>query len=153
MLYHNLSVNDQGHLAIAGMDACELAATYGTPLYVLDEDLVRSKCRTYVQAMRACLPEGSMPLFASKALCFRGIYPVIDEEGMGADCFLIRKEQPDLLCAELDPRDLFGNVGYHRPCDMVFVNGQLTVKDGHLMKVDEERLYRQGKEEIERLLG
>ena len=72
---------------------------------------------------------------------------------MGADCFLIRKEQPDLLCAELDPRDLFGNVGYHRPCDMVFVNGQLTVKDGHLMKVDEERLYRQGKEEIERLLG
>ena len=85
MLYHNLSVNDHGHLAIAGMDACELAATYGTPLYVLDEDLVRFKCRTYVQAMRACLPEGSMPLFASKALCFRGIYPVIDEEGMGAD--------------------------------------------------------------------
>lgn len=85
MLYSNLSVNDAGHLAIAGVDACELAATYGTPLYVLDEDRVREKCRTYVEAMRAHLPEGSTPLFASKALCFKGIYPVIASEGLGAD--------------------------------------------------------------------
>ncbi|MBR1830682.1 MAG: diaminopimelate decarboxylase [Atopobiaceae bacterium] len=85
MLYSNLSVNDQGHLSIAGIDACELAATYGTPLYVLDEDRVREKCRTYVNAMRASFPEGSMPLYAGKALCFKGIYPVIESEGMGAD--------------------------------------------------------------------
>ncbi len=85
MLYDNLSVNEAGHLTIAGVDACELAATYGTPLYVLDEDKVREKCRTYVEAMRAYLPEGSYPLFAGKALCFRGIYPVVESEGMGAD--------------------------------------------------------------------
>ena len=85
MLFSNLSVNAAGHLAIAGIDACELAATYGTPLYVLDEDVVRAKCRTYVEAMRTYLPEGSMPLYAGKALCFKGIYPVIESEGMGAD--------------------------------------------------------------------
>jgi diaminopimelate decarboxylase len=85
MLYDNLSINDAGHLAIAGIDACELAATYGTPLYVLDEDHVREKCRTYVQAMKRHFPAGSMPLFASKALCFRGMYPVVESEGMGAD--------------------------------------------------------------------
>ena len=85
MLYPNLSTNDQGHLTIGGIDACELAETYGTPLYVLDEDRVREKCRTYVEAMRTSFPEGSMPLFASKALCFKGIYPVIASEGMGAD--------------------------------------------------------------------
>ena len=85
MLYDNLSVNEAGHLAIAGVDACSLAEQFGTPLYVLDEDRVRAKCRTYVQAMAACLPAGSMPLYASKALCFRGIYPVMESEGMGVD--------------------------------------------------------------------
>lgn len=85
MLYDNLSINAAGHLAIAGIDACELAAEYGTPLYVLDEDRVREKCRTYVQAMRSCFPEGSLPLYAGKALCFRGIYPIVESEGMGAD--------------------------------------------------------------------
>ncbi len=85
MLYENLTVNDAGHLAIGGIDACELAATYGTPLYVLDADVVRAKCRTYVEAMRAYLPAGSMPLYAGKALCFRGIYPLVESEGMGAD--------------------------------------------------------------------
>ncbi len=73
-------------------------------------------------------------------------------EGMAADCFLIRKEQPDLLCGSLNPKDLFGNVGYHRPCDLVFVNGKLTVRDGHILGVDEDRLYREGRKEIERLL-
>ena len=85
MLYPYLTTNDKGHLCIAGIDACDLAATYGTPLYVLDEQRVREKCKAYVNAMRAYLPEGSRPLFASKALCFRGIYPVIESEGMGAD--------------------------------------------------------------------
>lgn len=85
MLYSNLSVNDAGHLTIAGLDACELSASYGTPLYVLDEDRMRQRCRTYVEAMRAYLPDGSHPLFASKTLCYRGIYPVVQDEGMGAD--------------------------------------------------------------------
>ncbi len=85
MLYSNLSVNSLGHLTIAGIDAVELAASYGTPLYVLDEDRMRSKCRTYVEAMRSYLPEGSKPLFASKTLCFKGIYPVVESEGMDAD--------------------------------------------------------------------
>ncbi len=85
MLYSNLSLNPQGHLAIAGIDTCELAAEFGTPLYVLDEDRVRDNCRTYVKAMQAHFPEGSMPLYAGKALCFRGIYPVIQSEGLGAD--------------------------------------------------------------------
>ncbi len=85
MLYDNLSVNSSGHLAIAGFDACDLAAEFGTPLYVLDEDRVRANCRVYADAMREHFPEGSMPLYASKALCFKGIYPVVADEGLGAD--------------------------------------------------------------------
>ncbi len=85
MLYDNLSVNDNGHLTIGGLDAVDLAAKYGTPLYVLDEDVIRSKCRTYVEAMHKYFGPDSAPLYASKALCFKGIYPVADSEGMCAD--------------------------------------------------------------------
>ena len=85
MLYNNLSVNESGHLTIGGLDATELAATYGTPLYVLDEDVVRSNCRTYVGAMHEHFGSDAAPLYASKALCFKGIYPVAESEGMCVD--------------------------------------------------------------------
>ena len=76
MLHTNLSVNEKGHLAIAGVDAVSLAEKYGTPLYVLDEDRVRANARIYVDSMRKYFGEGSRPLYASKALSFRGIYKI-----------------------------------------------------------------------------
>ena len=85
MLYDHLSVSPEGHLLIDGADTVSLAKEFGTPLYVLSEDRIRENCRKYTTAFRKYLPEGSMPLYAGKALCFRGIYPVIDSEGFGAD--------------------------------------------------------------------
>ena len=85
MLYDNLAVNEQGHLTVGGLDTVALAEEFGAPLYVLDEDKLRENCRTYVQALRENMPEGSYPLFAGKALCFKGLYLVLNEEGMGAD--------------------------------------------------------------------
>ena len=85
MLYDNLTINEKGHLAIGGLDAEMLAAEYGTPLYVLDEDVIRANCRTYVNAMHECFGPKSAPLYASKALCFKGIYPLVQEEGMCVD--------------------------------------------------------------------
>lgn len=74
-------------------------------------------------------------------------------EGYRADCFMIRKDRPELLCAALDPKTLFGHVGYHRPCDMVFVNGRLRVKDGEILGVDEHALWERSEKEIRRLLN
>ena len=85
MLYDNLSVNEKGHLAIGGIDAGDLASEFGTPLYVLDESVIRANCRTYVEAMHECFGPQSAPLYASKALCFRGIYPLVESEGLCVD--------------------------------------------------------------------
>ena len=85
MLHSNLDVNSSGRLSIGGIDAAELAKGFGTPLYVLDEDVIRRNCRTYVNAMHECFGEASAPLYASKALCFKGIYPVAESEGMCVD--------------------------------------------------------------------
>lgn len=85
MLYDYLTTNEKGHLVISGLDACELASEYGTPLYVLDEDVIRGNCRTYMDAIHECFGHDSAALFASKALCFKGIYPVVESEGMYVD--------------------------------------------------------------------
>jgi len=78
-------VNENGNLTIAGVDTVALAKEYGTPLMVLDEDKIRSVCRIYKKAMTENFGEDSLPLFASKALSFKGIYRIIAEEGLGSD--------------------------------------------------------------------
>ena len=85
MLYDNLGINEKGHLTIGGADTVDIAEEFGTALYVMDEDKLRRNVRTYVDAMNRYFAPGSSPLLASKALCFKGIYPVIDSEGMSAD--------------------------------------------------------------------
>ena len=41
----DLTVNEKNHLVIGKNDTVELAKEFGTPLYVLDEDLIRKNCR------------------------------------------------------------------------------------------------------------
>ena len=53
MIYKNLAVNQAGHLTFAGHDTTALAQQYGTPLMVMDEAVIRSRCREYKQAMEA----------------------------------------------------------------------------------------------------
>ncbi len=85
MLYANLGVNEKGHLTVAGRDTVCLAKTYGTVLMVMDEMVIRNRCRIYRRAMEKAFPKGSMPLFASKALSFKRIYEIMREESMGVD--------------------------------------------------------------------
>jgi len=43
----NSQVNEQGHLVIGGCDTVELAAEFGTPLYLFDESNLRSSCAEF----------------------------------------------------------------------------------------------------------
>lgn len=72
-------------MTIAGQEVTRLAAEYGTPLYLMDEQRIRSNCRMYLKAFRENFPEGSLPLYASKAASFKQIYRIMAEEGMGVD--------------------------------------------------------------------
>lgn len=85
MLHNNLNINEKGHLEFAGRDCVELAEKYHTPLYLMDEDKLRASCRQYVNAMKKYFDEYSVPLYASKALCFKDIYKIAAEEGMSVD--------------------------------------------------------------------
>ena len=77
MLSDNIGRTPEGVLTIAGQEVTRLAAEYGTPLYLMDEQRIRSNCRMYLKAFRENFPEGSLPLYASKAASFK--------QGMGVD--------------------------------------------------------------------
>ena len=85
MIYENLSISPEGHLVFAGYDALTLAAEFGTALFVMDENRIRQRCREYQDAMRAYLPAGSRPLYASKAMSIKRMYEIMSEENMGVD--------------------------------------------------------------------
>ena len=80
MICENITVAENGHLKFAGQDVTELAAQYGTPLYLMDEDLIRANCRTYQQAFRKHFGDKARPLYASKANSFKRIYEIMHEE-------------------------------------------------------------------------
>ena len=81
----NLSINSEKHLVIGQHDTVELAKKFGTPLYVLDEDLMRDNCRAYKNAIDTYYDGHGLVLFASKALCTMYTGRLVAEEGLGAD--------------------------------------------------------------------
>ena len=83
MLSNNISYNEKGELLFAGQSVAALAETYGTPLYLMDENRIRENCRTYLRAFGDHLP--GKPSSASKAASFLRIYQIMAEEGMDAD--------------------------------------------------------------------
>ncbi len=85
MICDNLSVGRNGHLYFAGHDTVDLAKKYGTPVYLMDEDKIREKCRIYKNALQKYFGEKAVPLYASKANCFKRLYEIMTEEGMGID--------------------------------------------------------------------
>ena len=85
MLYKHLSVDSLGHLIFSGYDTTQLVKEYGTPLMLMDEALVRDRCREYQNAMKQYLPAGSRPLYASKALSIKRMYELMAQENMGID--------------------------------------------------------------------
>lgn len=85
MLHKNLGISENNHLTIAGFDAAELAASYGTPLYVLDTDKVFENCLMFKKLVEKYFGQGSMPLYASKALSCKEMYRIAHKAGIGAD--------------------------------------------------------------------
>ena len=79
-----MKVNEQGHLEIGGCDTIKLAKRFGTPLYVMDENEIRRRCREYKQAFQQRYPNAEV-LYACKAFTSLAMCQLIEQEGMGLD--------------------------------------------------------------------
>ena len=62
ILHSHFDVNEKGHLTIGGADAIDLAAEFGTPAYIIDENVIRENCRTYKRAAEEYFGDDALPL-------------------------------------------------------------------------------------------
>lgn len=77
-------VDPRGHLWVGGCDTVDLAARFGTPLYVYDEGLLRERCRLYVRAFSGFAP-GVTVAYAGKASLTLAIAAIVAQEGLHLD--------------------------------------------------------------------
>lgn len=84
MLHGTMKINPKGHLEIGGCDTVTLAKKFGTPLYVIDEELLRQNCRAFYNGFKKDYP-GNEVIYASKAFMTMAICKIIDEENLGLD--------------------------------------------------------------------
>jgi diaminopimelate decarboxylase len=66
--------------SLGGVDVADLAATWGTPLYVLDAAELLGRMRAYRHAF-----DGWTVAYASKALCVAGVLQLAVAEGLSVD--------------------------------------------------------------------
>lgn len=79
LLPDNASIGPGGQLLIAGCDTLELAAKFGTPLFVYDEAHLRGRCREAVAAF------GEGVEYATKAFLCKEMARLAHSEGMTLD--------------------------------------------------------------------
>ena len=77
----NVTRRDDGVVTIAGVALTDLAAEYGTPLFVIDEADFRGRCRD----MAAAFGGGANVRYAAKAFLCSEIANWVDEEGLSLD--------------------------------------------------------------------
>ena len=72
------------HLTWGNIDCVELARTYGTPLYVMDEAMIRSRCAEIRESFLEKWPD-TTACYASKAFLTTTMAKIIEQEGLGLD--------------------------------------------------------------------
>jgi diaminopimelate decarboxylase len=116
-------VGPNGNLWVDGCDVAELAAQFGTPLYIVSENQLRFTYRAFRDAFRAHYPDVEI-LFANKSNNGLAIRHIMNQEGAGGDCFGAQEMYLALL-AGTDPRTLVLNGSNKQDVEleMAIVNG------------------------------
>lgn len=83
-LHGTARVNELNHLEIGGCDTVELVKRYGTPLYVMDEQLIRDNCREFMASFGKIYNKIKIA-YAGKAFLNLAMCRIADEEGLYLD--------------------------------------------------------------------
>ena len=92
-------------LTLGGCAAADLAAEFGTPLYVFDEATLRQVCREFVGEFGSRYAD-SQVLYASKAFINPALARLVSEEGLGLDV-VSGGELAVAQAAAIPPEDIY----------------------------------------------
>ncbi|QSJ17618.1 diaminopimelate decarboxylase [Nostoc sp. UHCC 0702] len=78
-------VNSPDLLEIGGCDVTTLVQQFGSPLYILDEETLRTACQQYRDPLKQYYQGESQVLYASKAWNCLAVCAIANSEGLGID--------------------------------------------------------------------
>ncbi|MDM9380092.1 diaminopimelate decarboxylase [Chlorogloeopsis sp. ULAP01] len=99
-------INHQDHLEIGGCDVTTLVQKFGTPLYILDEETLRTACRQYRESFQRYYQGEAQVLYASKAWSCLAVCAIAASEGLGIDV-VSGGELYTALSAGLSPEKIY----------------------------------------------
>lgn len=82
-LFGNMKI-EENTLVIGGVKTTKLAEEFGTPLYVMDEELLRNNCRKYFSLFK-CYENGNKVAYAGKSFLTLSMCKLVEEEGLYLD--------------------------------------------------------------------
>jgi diaminopimelate decarboxylase len=114
-------VNKNGYLEIGGCNAVDLAKEFRTPLYVVDEDLVRNNCKTFKDNFSIKGIDTEV-IYASKAFINLAVCKLIAEEGLSLDV--------------VSGGELYTALKANFPADKIYMHGNNKTKDELIMAIE-----------------
>ena len=78
-------LNDAGHIEVGGCDLLELAERFGTPAFIVAEEDLRARARSFIAAFEAAGHADFQILFASKTFPATAVMGLFAQEGLGCD--------------------------------------------------------------------
>lgn len=119
-----IGVGPNGNLWVEGCDVAELAAKFGTPLFIISENQFRYTYRQFRDAFRKHYPGESEILFANKSNNGLAYRHIMNQEGAGGDCFGVNEMYIALL-AGTDAKTLVlnGSNKQDEELEMAVANG------------------------------
>ena len=79
------TVNSKDCLVIGGCDVTTLVQQFGSPLYIVDEETLRTACRQYRDSFKHYYKGESQVIYASKAWSCLAVCAIVASEGLGID--------------------------------------------------------------------
>ncbi|NEO26764.1 MAG: diaminopimelate decarboxylase [Kamptonema sp. SIO4C4] len=99
-------VNQHDRLEVGGCDVQDLVKQWGSPLYILDEETLRTACRQYRDTLTSTYPGESQVIYASKAWSCLAVCAIVASEGLGFDV-VSGGEVYTTLQAGIPPEDIY----------------------------------------------
>ncbi len=117
-LHGTMEINAAGHLVIGGCDTVDLAQEFGTPLYIMDEELIRLTCREYYRSFTGKYGNSEV-IYASKTFSTLAMCHMVKEEGLGLDV-VSGGELYTALEAKFPPQHIYFHGNNKTPAELEF---------------------------------
>lgn len=97
--------DNDGNMILGGIKASDLVKQYSTPLYTLNEQIVRNRCELFKNILNEVYPQ-SIISYASKAFCCKTIYNIINDYNFACDV-VSGGEIATVLSTKFDPSKVY----------------------------------------------